>query len=234
VTKSLSSRYEGKIKRDYKKLKRAYMEVKDSYAEMIFRLALVAEHRDEATGTHLIRIADYSTEIAMAMRLPKKEIELLKYASPMHDIGKLVIPDKILKKPGGLTPDEREIMKRHTVMGADIFKGSKAPVLKTAMEICLTHHERYDGTGYPLGLRGKDIPLNGRIVAVADVFDALTSKRPYKEAFGFEESMGMVKEQAGKHFDPEIVSHLLRIRRRIKEIHKATKDIEEFLVERKI
>ncbi len=162
--------YKKGMEEAYAELKRSYHEVKESYTEMIFRLALVAEHKDESTGTHLVRIADYSTEIAYGLKLSETDIDMIKYASPMHDIGKLIIPDEILKKPSGLTPEEREVMKQHTILGAEIFEGSNAPILQVAHEICLTHHERYDGTGYPNGLKGEGIPLFGRIVALADVF----------------------------------------------------------------
>jgi len=224
--------YEKKIQEAYDELKRSYQEVKDSYTEMIFRLALVAEYRDEATGTHLVRIADYSTEIAHGLGLPDKDTEYIKYASPMHDIGKLIIPDDILKKPAGLTPEEREIMKKHAKLGADIFQDSRSPLLKAARDICLTHHERYDGAGYPLGLKGDDIPLYGRIVALADVFDALTSVRPYKKAFGFDEAVDMIKEENGGHFDPKIVKAFIGRIDKIKEIWQASKDIDQFISEK--
>ena len=235
ATKSKKSRYfeyEEKIRRSYQELKKAYEEVQDSYAEMVFRLALVAEYKDDSTGTHLVRIADYSTEIARAMGLSQKDVNYLKYASVMHDIGKLVVPDAILKKASGLTPEEREVIKKHAALGADIFKGSRSPLLKVAKLIALTHHERYDGTGYPNGLKGKNIPLFGRIVALADVFDALTSVRPYKEAYGFDEAMEMIKEQAGKQFDPDVVRVFLKCKKKIRKIWQATKDIDLFIKEK--
>jgi putative two-component system response regulator len=231
VRKSLYFEYETKVKKAYEKLKDAYEEIRESYREMIFRFALVAEYKDETTGTHLVRIADYSTEIARGLGLSEKDIYYLRYASPMHDIGKLVIPDAILKKEGGLTPEEREVVKKHTLLGADIFKGTKSPLLKVARIISLTHHERFDGTGYPQGLKGKDIPLLGRIVALADVFDALTTKRPYKEAYGFDEALTMVKDMSGRHFDPAVVDAFLKNQERIREVWQATKDIESFVSE---
>ncbi len=231
MIKSRDFEYEARTHKTYHELKKAYQEVKDSYAEMIFRFALTAEYRDGMTGTHLVRIADYSTEIGQELGLPGKDIENLRYASPMHDIGKLIIPDAILKKKIGLTLKERDVMKKHTTLGADIFKGSRSPLLKTAKIISLTHHERYDGTGYLQGLKGKDIPLFGRIVAVADVFDALTSKRPYKEASGFEEAVEVVKSESGKQFDPDVVKAFLKRKEKIKRIWQATKDIELFVAE---
>ena len=231
IKNSLYFDYEAKAKKAYQQLRKSYQEIKESYTEMIFRFALVAEYKDEATGTHLVRIADYSTEIASGLGLPKKDIYYLRYASPMHDIGKLVIPDAILKKESGLTPDEREVMKKHTSLGSDIFKGSRSPLLRVARIISLTHHERYDGTGYPQGLRGKQIPLFGRIVALADVFDALITKRPYKEAYDFDEAIRIIKDQSGKHFDPVIIKAFLKRKNRIKKIWQATKDIEDFVAE---
>ncbi|MBU0571023.1 MAG: HD domain-containing protein [Candidatus Omnitrophica bacterium] len=232
MEKSRYFEYEKRVKDAYKNLEKSYLEVKDSYTEMIFRLALVAEHKDETTGTHLVRIADYSTEISRGLDLSESDIERIKYASPMHDIGKLIIPDEILKKPSGLTPEEREVMKQHAKLGADIFQGSHSPLLKAARDICLAHHERYDGTGYPEGLKGDEIPLYGKIVALADVFDALTSVRPYKKAFEFSDAVDLIKDQAGKHFDPKIVKAFLGRLDRIKEIWQATKDIEQFVAEK--
>lgn len=230
--KSRYFEYKEKVRRSYQELRKAYEEVQDSYAEMVFRLALVAEYKDDTTGTHLVRIADYSTELARGMGLSQKDIKYLKYASVMHDIGKLVVPDAILKKEGGLTPEEREIIKKHAQLGADIFKGSRSPLLKVAKLICLTHHERFDGTGYPHGLKGKDIPLFGRIIALADVFDALTSARPYKEAYGFDEAVEMIKEESGKHFDPDVVKAFLKCKNKIRKIWQATQDIDLFIKEK--
>ena len=234
MEKSRYFEYEKRIREAYEKLKQSYLEVKDSYTEMIFRLALVAEYKDETTGTHLVRIADYSTEIARGLHLPEKDIEYIKYASPMHDIGKLIIPEEILKKPSGLTPEERELMKQHAKLGADIFQGSRSPLLKAARDICLMHHERHDGTGYPEGLKGDQISLYGKIVALADVFDALTSVRPYKEAFEFDDAVALIKDQSGKHFDPKIVEAFVERLSRIKEIWQAGKDIEQFVSEKDI
>lgn len=222
--------YQTKVNKAYRELKKVYIETKDSYSEMILRFALVAEYKDESTGTHLVKIADYSTEIAQELGLSKSDIECLKYASPMHDIGKIVIPDNILKKEGGLTPEEREVMKKHTTLGAEIFKGSHSTLLRAARIISLTHHERFDGGGYPGGLKGKQIPLFGRIVAVADVFDALTSKRPYKEAYPFDEAIKILEDSSGSQFDPDLIAAFLRRKEKIKKIWQATKDIEGFLV----
>lgn len=233
MKKSRHFEYESRVKKEFKKLRAAYEQIKDSYSEMIFRFALAAEYKDESTGIHLVKIADYCTEIAQALGLSKQDIEYLRYASPMHDIGKLIIPDAILKKESGLTPEEREVMKKHTMLGADIFKGSRSPLLKAARIISLTHHERYDGTGYPQGLKGRAIPIFGRIAALADVFDALTSKRPYKEAYSFEEAVKIIKDSPGEHFDPDVVKAFLSRLSKIRRIWQATRDIELFLSEKK-
>ncbi|MFC1589995.1 HD-GYP domain-containing protein [Candidatus Omnitrophota bacterium] len=232
-----SSRYfefEKKLKKTYKKLTLAYREVKDSYIDMIFRFALAAEYKDDAIGSHLVRIADYCAAIAEELKLPKEKRKTLRYASIMHDIGKLILPDEILQKKSGLTPEEREIVKKHTTLGAEIFKGSDSPLLQSARTIILTHHERYDGTGYPQGLKKGKIPLSGRIVALADVFDALTSKRSYKEAFGFEESVEIIKSESGKHFDPRVVRAFLKKIKKIEKILSATKAIDSFVKEEQL
>ena len=136
----------------------------------------------------------------------------MRYAAPMHDVGKIGIPDHILLKPGKLDQDEWEVMKQHTVIGAQILQGSDAEYIQVAEVIALAHHEKWDGTGYPKGLKGADIPLSGRIVAVADVFDALTSERPYKKALSLEESLGIIKGGRGSHFDPDVVDAFLAIK----------------------
>ena len=233
MKKSHYFEYEARVKKAYQELKKSYEDIKDSYSEMIFRFALAAEYRDESTGTHLVKIADYCTEIGRELGLSKKDTEYLRYASPMHDIGKLIIPDAILKKEAGLTPEEREVVQKHSQLGANIFQGSRSPLLKVARIISLTHHERYDGTGYPRGLKGKEIPLFGRIVALADVFDALTSKRPYKDAYDFNEAVKLVEELSGRHFDPDVVRAFLKRKNKIKKIWQATRDIELFLAEKK-
>lgn len=215
--------------KDLTRLKKALKELSESYIETIFRFALASGYKDEETGTHLVRIADYSVEIAKELGLSKKDIECLRYASPMHDIGKLTTPDAIIQKIGPLTTDEREIIKRHTYVGAQIFRGSSSPFLKAACEISQTHHERYDGTGYPDGLKGKKIPIFGRIVALADVFDALTCRRSYKEALDFDESISIIKKESGKQFDPKIVKAFLNRKKRIRQIWQANRDIASFI-----
>jgi putative two-component system response regulator len=231
MKKSRYFEYQSRMKKAYKELRKDYNEVKHSYSEMIMRLALIAELKDGSTGTHLVKVAEYCTEIARGLGLPKKDIDYLRYASPLHDVGKLIIPDSILKKKGGLTPEEREIVKKHAEIGAEVFEGSNLNLLKIAMMISLTHHERWDGTGYPQGLKGSDIPIFGRIVALADVFDALTSKRPYKRAFGFDEAMDIIKAESGTHFDPAIVKAFLKRKNVIRKIWKSKRQVGLFITE---
>lgn len=173
--------------------------------ETIFCLSRAAEYRDPETGTHILRMAHYSRHIGRNLGLPQSELDTLFEAAPMHDIGKVGTPDMILLKPGRLDDAEFEVMKRHTTIGYEILHAGQAPLLKVAAEIAWTHHEKFDGSGYPRGLRGDDIPLFGRIVAVADVFDALTSERPYKRAWEVERAMAFVREGCGSHFDPRCV-----------------------------
>uniref|UniRef100_A0A7V5XFN9 Response regulator n=1 Tax=Thermodesulfobacterium geofontis TaxID=1295609 RepID=A0A7V5XFN9_9BACT len=208
----------------YLQLQIAYNEIKDLSLEIIYRLAKAAEFKDKYTGFHIQKIGFYSTKIAEHLGLSKEQIELIKYSSPLHDIGKLKIPDHILLKPGPLSKDEWEIMKTHTTMGAKILEGSKIKYLKAAEKIALLHHEKWDGTGYPYGLKGKKIPLFARIVSIVDVFDASTSDRPYRKAFSVEEAFEIIKNESGKHFDPELVEVFLKIKEEIIEIRTLFKD----------
>lgn len=173
--------------------------------ETIWRLARTAEYRDAETGMHIVRMAHYCRIIAKAVGLTAEEQELLFIAAPMHDIGKVAIPDSILLKPGKLGAAEYEIMKQHTTIGYEILKGSDSRMLQTAAEIALTHHEKPDGSGYPRGLAGEEIPLVGRICAISDVFDALTSVRPYKEAWPVDRAVAEIGNGAGRNFDPRLV-----------------------------
>ena len=181
--------------------------------EILERLALAAEYRDDDTQQHARRIGRMSGLLARALGLPARRVELIRRAAPLHDIGKIGIPDAILLKPGKLRQGEREEMKAHTLIGAEILSGSRSPLLRLAEEIALTHHERWDGRGYPRGVAGDDIPIAGRIVALADVFDALTHRRPYKEAWPVEEAVAEVRDQAGRQFDPAVVAAMGRIDR---------------------
>lgn len=173
--------------------------------EIIVTLARAAEYRDPETGAHIRRMARYCGLIAEQLGCQKAFVEDIVRAAPMHDVGKIAVADAVLLKPGALTPDEREDMQRHTQFGGEILAGSTAPIIKLAHEIATTHHERFDGQGYPLGLRGRAIPLSGRIAAVADVFDALTSERPYKKAWSLEEARAFLVKERGRQFDPSCV-----------------------------
>ncbi|MBI5919377.1 MAG: response regulator [Nitrosomonadales bacterium] len=178
--------------------------------ETIFCLARAAEYRDPETGGHIMRMAHYSRHIAANLGLPREAQDLLFEAAPMHDIGKVATPDMILLKPGKLDYAEFEIMKRHTTIGYQILVEAKSSLLQVAAEIAWTHHEKFDGTGYPRSLTGEEIPLFGRIVAVADVFDALTSERPYKRAWSLDDAVNFLREWSGRHFDPRCVEVFVR------------------------
>ncbi len=201
-------------------LQKSYEKVRKASLETIQRLTRAAEYRDEETGDHIQRMSLMTVAVARSLNLDQKVIDRLLYATPMHDIGKIGIPDRILIKPGKLTPGEWQIMKQHTSIGAKILEGSHIGFLRLGEVIALTHHERWDGSGYPRGLSGRDIPLVGRIVAIADVFDALTSKRPYKEPFSLDRSVSIIRENTGSHFDPHIAEAFLSIIDEIEDIQK--------------
>ncbi|MFB9886387.1 HD-GYP domain-containing protein [Balneatrix alpica] len=181
-------------------------ELERTRLEIVRCLGAAAEYKDNETGMHVIRMSHYTHQLALAAGLHEEVANLLLHAAPMHDVGKIGIPDAILQKPGKLDPDEWEIMKRHALYGAEILStNNPSPLLLMAKEVAITHHEKWDGSGYPYGLRGEMIPISGRLVAIADVFDALTSERPYKRAWSVEDAMALLRREAGKHFDPELV-----------------------------
>lgn len=188
------------------RLERTEMRIRRSQEETIYRLARAAEFRDSETGRHLQRMSQYCALLARKTGLDHDRCELIRVASPMHDIGKIGIPDHILYKNGKHTPEEFEVMKQHAEMGYNILKGSHSELLDTAAIIAWTHHEKFDGSGYPRGLRGDAIPFEGRVVAIADVFDALTSKRVYKPAFSVEKARELMDQGAGRHFDPGLLA----------------------------
>ena len=177
--------------------------------ETLDRLARAAEYRDDDTGQHARRVGEMSARLGAALGLPGRQVKLLELAAPLHDLGKIAIPDAILLKPGKLSPDEWEIMKSHTTIGAGLLSGSQSGLLSVAERIALSHHERWDGTGYPDGLGGDKIPLPARIVAVVDVFDALASDRPYRDAWPIERTIDHLREERGKHFDPRVLDAFL-------------------------
>jgi putative two-component system response regulator len=180
-------------------------ELRATRLAVVQRLGLAAEYKDNETGLHVIRMSHFAQILARAAGMPEAQAEDLLHAAPMHDVGKIGIPDRILQKPGPLDPDEWKTMQRHAEIGAEIIGEHDGGMLALARNIALTHHEKYDGSGYPRGLRGEDIPLEGRIVALADVFDALTSERPYKKAWTEEAALEYLVAQKGKHFDPRLV-----------------------------
>ncbi len=187
------------------KFAEAVMDVRRREHETLMRLAKAGEYRDEETGNHIIRMAKYSRLIANGLGLSADECEVIEYAAPMHDIGKIGISDTILLKPGRLTPDEIKLMRQHTVFGYEILRDSPSKYLQTGALVALGHHERFDGTGYPSGLAREAIPLAARVVAVADVFDALTSERPYKNAWSIQDALNYLAAEKGKHFDPDCI-----------------------------
>jgi len=189
---------------------KAHEDLKESYVDSIHRLVMAAEYKDEDTGDHIIRIGKYCALMAEKLNLPQELTDIIYYASPMHDIGKIGIPDSILLKPGKLTHIEFETIKTHTQIGARLLSRSKSKILQMAHEIALAHHEKFNGKGYPNQLKGTNIPLSGRIVAIADTFDALTSKRPYKEAYPPDITLDILKKERGEHFDPELLDIFLR------------------------
>jgi putative two-component system response regulator len=196
--------------------------LKQAHLDTIFRLGVAAEYRDKETANHIKRMSRYCALIAEGLGWGKEEVEVILWSSLMHDVGKLGIPDRILQKPGPLTAEERKIMEYHTTIGGNILKGSAASVLQKSRVVAVTHHEKFDGTGYPRGLKGEKIPLEGRITILADVFDALSSKRVYKEAMPEAEVLRILQEGRGAHFDPRILDVFLdRLGevRKIKERH---------------
>lgn len=182
-------------------------ELENTQLEIIRRLGRAGEYRDNETGMHVVRMSLYCNRLALAANVSKTQADLLQLAAPMHDIGKIGIPDHILLKPGKLTDDERAVMQRHTAIGAEIIGKHPSALLSLARNIALTHHERWDGKGYPNGLAHEAIPLEGRIAAICDVFDALTSERPYKKAWSLDETIAYISDESGKAFDPEL-THL--------------------------
>lgn len=185
-------------------------ELDSTRLQVIRRLGRAAEFRDNETGLHVVRMSKFAVILARSLGWSDEECELLLHASPMHDLGKIGIPDHILLKPGKLTTDEYSVMQEHAQIGATLLEGDDSPLFTLAREIAESHHEKWDGSGYPRGLAGEAIPLSGRITALADVFDALTSSRPYKKAWAIEDALSFIKDQSGRHFDPVLVEHFER------------------------
>jgi len=204
-TKAQMFKFAEDLNETYQDLKLAHQEMERGYLETIHRLSLAAEYKDEDTGDHIVRMSRYCSKFAEILEFTDRQIRNMRYASPMHDIGKIGIPDHILLKKGRLTEEEFNIIKSHTIIGAKILSRSRAEILQVAEQIALSHHERWDGKGYPLGLAGEAIPIEARIVAFTDTFDALTSRRPYKEPYPMDTVLEILKNEREAHFDPQMV-----------------------------
>ncbi|OPX55607.1 response regulator receiver modulated metal dependent phosphohydrolase [Oceanospirillum multiglobuliferum] len=199
-------------------------ELANSRKELIRRLGLAAEYKDNETGLHVQRMAEYTRLVALELGFSPANAETLASAAPMHDIGKLGIPDAILCKPGKLTDEEFEVIKSHPLIGAQILEHPDSELLTVAREVALYHHEKWDGSGYPEGLSGENIPITARIASIADVYDALISVRPYKKAWSTEQALALFEEQKGKHFDPNVVEAFKRVLPQVIEIQKRLAD----------
>ena len=202
-------------------IRKTTQELHDREEETLIRLAKAGEYRDEDTGNHIHRISRYSRLIAEKLGLSEELCDLIAQSSPMHDIGKIGIPDAILLKPARLTPEEFRIMQQHTEVGYEILKDSPSKYLQTGAVIALNHHEKFNGEGYPRGLKGENIPLEARIVAVADVFDALVTNRPYKKSWPLEKAFEYIREERGNHFDPDCADIFEQQSEQVISIHLA-------------
>ena len=207
-----------------RKVRERTRELEDTRIQIVRRLGRAAEYRDNETGTHVIRMSEVSRLLALAAGLPDHQAELVLNAAPMHDIGKIGIPDTVLLKPGKLNPQEWDVMKSHAAMGAEIIGNHDSELLRMAHAVALTHHEKWDGSGYPNGLAGEQIPLEGRIVALADVFDALTSQRPYKQAWSTTDAITYMRAESGTSFDPRLLRQFLELVPKIEEIRQQHTD----------
>jgi len=216
--KNYQGELEVEVARRTDQLQEAFEKIKVASLDTIHRLSTAAEYKDEDTGAHIERMSRYAASVARKIGLNREAIEYILYAAPMHDVGKIGIPDNILMKPGKLDVNEWRIMKMHTVIGGRILAGAKRGFVKLGEVIALTHHEKWDGSGYPNSLKGRDIPLAGRVTAIADVFDALTSKRPYKEAWPVEEAFAEIRATSGSHFDPDVVKAFFAVQDEILQI----------------
>ncbi len=215
---------EAEVTKRTEQLHQALEKIKVASLDTIYRLSRAAEHKDKDSGAHVQRMSHYAAAVARKVGLGQEIVETILYAAPMHDVGKIGIPDRILLKPGKLDSDEWEIMKQHAIVGVEILEGSDAESIMLAEKIALTHHEKWDGSGYPKGLGGSEIPLVGRIAAIADVFDALISKRPYKEPFSLAKAFGIIKEGRGSQFDPQVVDAFLAVEDEILSIREKYRD----------
>jgi putative two-component system response regulator len=216
VINSIERRRLDLIKKDYehqleKEVQERTAEIRNREEEIVMRLIWASEYRDDDTGDHIRRIGIFAEEIAKELGWPQSDIDTIRLAAPMHDVGKIGVSDSILRKPGKLTEEEFGEIKKHAEIGAGILGESNIPLLRAAKEIALSHHERWDGSGYPGGLKGEEIPVTARIVAIVDVYDALVYDRVYRPAFSEEEALIIMKKGAGTHFDPEIFAVFLKL-----------------------
>lgn len=218
--------------RMYRERNEALEEVTRAHHEALFRLASAAEYRDDDTGAHIVRMGFLAEQLALEAGQPPEQAAMLRKAAPMHDVGKIGIPDSVLKKPGPFDPQERAIMNQHPAMGAAMLGSSRIPLFRLAAEVALTHHERWDGTGYPSRLAGADIPISGRIVAIVDFFDALTMDRCYRPAFSDTKALQMLQQERGRAFDPDLVDlfvaaapRMVALRNRINELQPSFADL---------
>ncbi len=218
---------EAEVSKRTQELSEAVRKLRIASLDTINRLATAAEYKDEETGAHNTRMSHYAASIAHKMGVDRKSAERILYASQLHDIGKIGVPDHILLKPGRLNPEEWVIMKRHTVIGTGILTKSDSDIIRTGESIALTHHEKWDGSGYPRGLSRSEIPLEGRITAIADVFDALTSKRPYRGPLSIAKSLDIITKGCGSHFDPAVVDAFFAIEKEILAIREKFQDVKK-------
>jgi response regulator RpfG family c-di-GMP phosphodiesterase len=215
VTNVVESQERLRVARDNERLEERVRsrtsELQETQLEVVHRLALAAELRDDETGRHIERLGELCHRLALAVGMPAAEAEVLRHAAVLHDVGKIGIPDEVLHKPGAFDPEERALMETHAEIGAELLSGGRSDLMRMAQEVALTHHEKWDGSGYPNGLAGEAIPLAGRICAICDVFDALLSERPYKRPWSLADVLDELRSQAGRHFDPQLVEAFLDI-----------------------